>query len=210
MHMVKIVVIVGLVSLSSCSTLRGLRGGAPGGEASVQQSEPVLEVSATAEESKAQLITLVQEHIDEVEVDSRNNQDRIVRKRPYFFKEYGQYSGSARDAEIEITETESRTAPFIADVVLDRTRFATRYHRTRDEARQDDSFLRDMGSETLTYELRNGRWTRVGGFFLAESTEEQVNGEWVPVQRVLQRTLETEEPEKGWFGRTVSRITGKN
>ena len=50
---------------------------------------------------------------------------------------------------------------------------------------------------------------RVRSFFLAETTEEQVNGEWVPVQRVLQRTFETDEPEQGWFGRTWSRITGK-
>ena len=210
MRLIHGLVIVGLVSLSSCATVRGWRGGDGDGGAVAPQAAAALDVAVTEAESTAQLVRLVDAHIEQATADSRNNQDRIIRKRPYFFKEYNEYPGTAADAEIELTATDSRTSPFIADVELDRLRYATRYHRNREDARLDRSFLRDTGTETLTYELRNGRWTRVGSFFLAESTEEQVNGEWVSVQRVLQRTVETEEPEQGWFGRTWSRVTGAN
>jgi len=209
MRLVKSLVIVGLVTLTSCATVRGWRGGSGADAAPVAQAETALDVTASEAESKAVLVKLVDAYIDEAVEDSRNNQDRIIRKRPYFFKEYNSYPGTAQDAEIELTPTDSRTAPYIADVKLDRVRYATRYHRSRDEARLDDSFLRDTGTETLNFELRNGRWTRVGSFFLAEATEEQVDGQWVTVPRVLQRTVPTEEPEQGWFSRGWSRIVGK-
>lgn len=209
MRLVNGLVIVGLISLSSCATVRGWRGGDDGASAA-PQAEAALDVAASEAESRAQLVALVDAYIDAANADSRDNEDRIIRKRPYFYKEYNSYPGRATDAEIELTETDSRTSPFIADVQLERIRYATRYHRSRDDARLDSSFLRDTGTETLTYELRNGRWTRVGSFFLAEATEEQVNGNWVPVQRVLQREVQTEEPEQGWFGRTWSRISGTN
>lgn len=211
MRLVNGLVIVGLISLSSCATVRGWRGGSGEGEgeSAAPQAEAALDVAASEAESKALLVQMVDGYMAEAAADSRNNQDRIIRKRPYFFKEYNEYPGSAKDAAIDLTATDSRTSPYIADVVLDRVRYATRYHRTRDEARLDDSFLRDTGKETLTYELRNGRWIRVGSFFNAEATEEQVDNQWVPVQRVLQRTVQTEEPEQGWFGKTWSRIVGK-
>lgn len=202
-------VILCLLSLSSCSTMRGLRGGDSGTVAKAQSGD-ALSVAASEAESKSALENVVDDYIAQAQADERNNQDRILRKRPYYFKEYSTYSGSASGADIDMTATDSRTSPYVADVRIDRVRFATRYHRTRDEARRDDNFLRDTGTETLTYELRNGRWTRVGSFFLADATEEQVNGQWVPVQRVLQREVQTEEPEQGWFGRTWTRITGKN
>lgn len=210
MRLVNGLVILGLLSLSSCATVRGWGGGSSGGDAPAAPAEgAALDVAATESESRARLVELVNEHIETAEADSRNNQDRIIRKRPYFYKEYNEYEGTAATAEIELTATDSRTSPYIADVALERIRYATRFHRERDQARLDDSFLRDTGTETLTYELRNGRWHRVGSFFLAEATEEQVNGEWVPVQRVLQRTVLTEEPEQGWFARTWNRIVGK-
>jgi hypothetical protein len=169
--------------------------------------EEALAVTATESESRAELLRQVQLHIDQTEAKGRGDEDR---KRPYFFKEYSDYAAGASDADVTLTETESRTSPYVADVKLDRTRYATRLHRSRDEARIDDSYLRDTGTETLTYELRNGRWVRVGSFFLSELTEEEVNGQWTLVQRVVERTVQAEEPQKGWFGRTMSAITGRD
>lgn len=203
-------VILGMLMLSSCATIRGWRGANEGDSGAVAPADTALDVSATEAESRERLLERVDAYIERAEADSRSNQQRVIRKRPYYFKEYNQYPGSARDAEIDLTATDSRTAPYVADVVLERVRYATRYHRSRDAARLDDNFFRDTGKETLTYELRNGRWTRVGSFFLAEATEEQVDGEWEPVQRVLQRTISTEDPERGWFGRFWSRIVGRN
>lgn len=193
--------------MSSCSTVRGWRGGGDSSPA-VQQSEAI-DVKASVSELESELLQLVKRHVNDVEADSASNQSRIIRKRPYYFKEYGNYVGPASADRVVLTETESRTAPYIADVTLDKVRYATRLHRSREEARLDTSFLRDTGVETLSYELRSGRWIRIGSFFLAEKTEEEVNGEWVAVQRTLQRTVTAEEPEKGWFAQTWSRVTGK-
>ncbi len=207
MHIAKGVSILGLVLLSSCASLRGGDKADAGSEPRVEEA---LAVTATESESRAELLRQVQLHIDQTETKGRGNEDRVIRKRPYFYKEYSDYAAGASDSDVTLTETDSRTSPYIADVKLDRTRYATRLHRSRDEARIDDSYLRDTGTETLTYELRNGRWVRVGSFFLSELTEEEVNGQWTPVQRVVERTVQAEEPQKGWFGRTMSAITGRD
>lgn len=206
MHIVKGVSIFGLILLSSCASLRGGGSDSP----KIAEAGEALAATSSESESRAELLRQVQLHIDQTGADGRGEQDRVIRKRPYFYKEYSEYAGAANDAEVTMTETESRTSPFIADVKLERTRYATRFHRSRDEARIDDTFLRDTGTETLTYELRNGRWVRVGSFFLSEGTEEQVNGSWAPVQREVERTVQAEEPRQGWFGRTMSLITGKS
>ncbi len=202
------VLVLALGLMSSCATVKGWRGGSAD-EPTVVQAENALETTATPAEMEAELLRLVKRHIEENEADSSNNQGRVIRKKPYYFKEYSNYPGTVKDAKVELTETESRTSPFVADVKLDKVRHATRLHRRREEARADDGFLRDTGVETLSYELRNGRWTRVGSFFLAETTEEKVNGDWVVVQRVIERTVVAEEPQPGWFGKAWSRVSGK-
>ncbi len=206
MHIVKGVMFFGLVMLSSCASFRGGSGADGSGTPQVAEA---LAVTSTEAESRAELLRQVQNHIDKTEGAGRNEEDRVIRKRPYFYKEYSDYATGADNAIITMTETESRTSPLVADVQLERVRYATRLHRGRNEARLDDDYLRDTGTETLTYELRNGRWTRVGSFFLSETTEERVNGAWVPVQRKVERTVQTEEDQQGWFGRTISAITGR-
>ena len=198
---------VALGLLSSCATVRGWRSDSDKGS-NVQTGE-ALEAAASRSELESELLRIVQVHVADVEANSSNNQSRIIKQRPYYFKEYSNYTNRASESDIVMTELESRTSPYVADVKMNKVRHATRLHRSRDEARLDDSFLRDTGVETLSYELRNGRWTRVGSFFLAEKTEEQVNGDWVTVRRMLQRTVVAEEPEKGWFGKTWSRVTGR-
>jgi len=193
--------------MSSCASVRGWGGGNDDTAPSMRQSE-ALDTKASASELEAELLQLVKRHMADVEADASNNQTRVIRKRPYYFKEYSNYQSVPTAEDVVLTETESRTAPFVADVKLEKVRYATRLHRSREEARTDSGFLRDSGVETLSYELRNGRWTRVGSFFLAEKTEEQVGGEWVAVQRMLQRTVAPQEPERGWFGRAWSRVTG--
>jgi len=84
-------------------------------------------------------------------------------------------------------------------------------HRKRGEAEQDANFLRDTGSETDTYELRNGKWVRVGSMFVATKSEENVNGEWLPVNETVKRTVAAEEQKArgGWFKRTWASVTGQ-
>lgn len=61
----------------------------------------------------------------------------------------------------------------------------------------------------MSYEYRNGRWTRLGSLFVADTSEEKVGGAWVPVTEEAERTVPAEEEKKGFFGRTLNFITGR-
>ena len=65
--------------------------------------------------------------------------------------------------------------------------------------------INTTGEETLTFEYRNGRWVRIGSLFVAEKTEENVNGEWVPLQEEVERTVAAEE-DAGFVTRTWRNI----
>lgn len=157
---------------------------------------------------EARLRRLVREGIEEAESASDSQRSELIYKRPYFFREYEVYPGE--DMDIEMRETDEKTAPLKADVTLDKQRFSTRLHRRKDEAETDFNWLRDTGTETITYELRNGRWTRLGSLFVAEKTEEQINGEWVPLEEEVRRTIAAEEVEAdSWWRRAWQRMTGR-
>lgn len=146
-----------------------------------------------------------------IEINARTLNEQKARlqyRAPYWFKEYAEYTGGSNDFEVQTSTTESRTAPMTASVEIDRLRFSTRLHRERKEAAADDNFLRDTGSESLSYEFRNGRWHLNGSTFVADKSEELVAGEWVPVEETQQRTV-AEEEKPGWFTRTWSTITGR-
>ena len=204
------VLVVALGLLSSCATVRKMTGGEKANDASTVTTTEALEPTATASEIESQLLRQVAQHIDATEADSANNQSKIIRKKPYYFKEYSDYQSKAEASDVSLSETESRTAPYVASVTLEKIRYATRLHRNREDARLDNGFMRGTGVETLSYEYRGGRWVYVGSFFQEEKTEEQVDGSWVGVQRANKPTLREEEPKKGWVGRTWSSITGGN
>ena len=142
----------------------------------------------------------------EVGESGEANKNTVIRKRPYYYKEYAAYPNEL-DADIEIIDQESRAVPYLANVTLDKTRFSTRLHRDSSEAESDDDFFRDTGTETITYEWRNGDWRRISSFFVADKTEELVNGQWVAVQEEPERTVLSEEPSENWFNRALDTLT---
>ncbi|MBP8130139.1 MAG: hypothetical protein KA184_11230 [Candidatus Hydrogenedentes bacterium] len=166
-----------------------------------------VEVTEASSEREEALNELVRHTIASAQRGQDEARGDIVFRRPYFFKEYSVYPDGADEFDADIRETESRTAPVVANVTLEKQRFATRLHRKRAEAAADENFLRDTGVETMTFEWRGGQWKRVGTLFVAEKTEEYVNGEWVPPQEEIQRTV-AEEERPGWWGRTWGKITG--
>lgn len=174
-----------------------------------QSPEDAVTVSSAAavDEREGELRQLVRRHIESAQRNQSEAQADLIHRRPYFYKEYGIYPNGAEDFEVDIQESESRSAPYLANVRIEKIRYATRFHRKRDEANSDSNFLRDTGVETVSYQWRGGAWKRVGALFVAEKTEENVNGEWVPPREEIKRTVEQEE-EKGWWGRTWSKITG--
>ena len=153
------------------------------------------------------LTRIVEQRISATQSERETNRNTLQRRRPYYYKEYEVYHQGAEDMRIEIREVDALSTPFRAEVSLAKQRFATRLHRERDAAATDNDFLRDTGKEQLTYELRNGRWMKVGSLFLSERTERNEGGEWVPVEERVERTVKTEEEAaEGWFARAWSKI----
>lgn len=124
---------------------------------------------------------------------------KVIFRKPHFYKEYSVYPNGEDDYTLELTERESRTTPLSAEVSVDKIRFATRLHSKKEDARLDETFIRGTGKETTSYELRNGKWRRLGSLFVAEKTEAFSDGEWRPFRDIPSRpVMEEEEPTRWW------------
>jgi hypothetical protein len=198
-----------LITLSIVGLLIVLAGAgcARSGKSSRQQvmTSPF---SSTEKEAEEQLRLMIREHIETNKSYTNAAQVPVIRRRPYYMKEYSVYFNGPDDFDIAFRELESKTRPLMAEVTIEKTRFSTRMHRKSARAREDHEFVRDIGVEKLVYELHNGRWTRIGAIFDARTTEEQVNGEWVPKREELER-VRPEDQRPGWFGRVWNKIRGE-
>lgn len=191
---------------AGCSTVSGWFGGG-GGSAPLppgSQGESLLS-GASIEECRQDLEKLVAAHVNEQLRQGNSSQPALIHKRPYYYREYVEYP-DPDNPRIIIRENDTKTRPLSAEVTLDKIRFSTQMHRSANNAREDGRFFRDTGVEKLNYELRNGRWRRVGSIYVAEKTEEFVNGSWVPREEEVSRVNPNEQP--GWFRRTWTKIFG--
>ncbi len=174
-----------------------------GGE---ERFTPTIEPAQASEDHEADLRRIMKRQMEEAARAGEGDRHAPIRRKPYFFKEYSRYTDPS-DISVVLQKTESKSRPYVADVTVAKERFSTRLHRKRGEALRDEAFIRDSGTESNTYELRNTRWVRVGGVFIAEKTEENINGEWVPLREEVRRTVAAEE-RKGWFRRQWNKLTG--
>jgi len=204
LFLVSAVVLLAFSSVS-CARVGGWMGRSPQPAETAGPQVAVQRLSG--EDPEAQLRRQVETEIAAHNQAAATDRNRVIRRRPFWLKEYAEFPAPTV-MQVEIQETESRSRPYLADVRVEKVRFATKMHRDRGAAQQDTHFFRDTGMETMTYEYRNGRWQRVGGLFVAERSEEMVNGQWVAVREPAQRAEAPEEP--GWFGRTWGRVVGRN
>jgi hypothetical protein len=164
-------------------------------------------LSASPQQAEERLQEIVRSHISANQQNAEPQKVPVVRRRPYYFKEYALYPDSPDDFTMDIREEDSRIRPMMAEVVINKIRFSTRMHRKRNEAEADHAFLRDTGVETLAFELRNGRWTRTGAIFETNATEELIDGVWMPRRDETERvTPGADQP--GWFMRLWNRVRG--
>lgn len=189
-------------------------GGVSCSHARPPQEAPATEAATatqpTAAHYEAELRDIIRKQIESAGRTADEGRAKLVYRRPYYLKEYDVFPDGPEKFELVVQEKESRSTPYVADVSVGKVRYATRLHRKRAEAEQDRSFLRDTGTDVMTYELRNGKWTEVGSMFVAQKSEENVNGEWLPVKETAKRTVAAEEEQaKGWFGRVWSKVTGR-
>ncbi|NLV44195.1 MAG: hypothetical protein GXY07_06825 [Candidatus Hydrogenedentes bacterium] len=165
------------------------------------------EFSATQEDAQERLREIISQQVASESQAGEGRVVPVIHRRPYYFKEYSVYPDGPEAFEIEFRENDSRTRPLIAEVKLNKVRYSTQMHRKEGRAAADNNFYRDSGEELLVYEWHNGRWTRTGAIFNAQTTEEQVNGQWVPHKEETVR-VNPEEEQRGWFGRMWERIRG--
>lgn len=160
---------------------------------------------ASPEEYEAQLRKLVEARIESAPTAENPGAARFISRNPYYFKEYTVYPEGTSAYGLDMHEKESRTSPYAAEVTLTAIRYSTRFERSREVARNDSKFYRATGRQTLSFELRNGKWRRRGSFYETDKNEEFVDGDWAPA-REAPPTVTSHEPERGWFGRAWDRV----
>jgi len=196
----------GLLAVTMAVVLSACFGGGRG----LVQDDPSAEAvsGASREEAETALRGLVGKHLRAEASRGASGSPDLVRRRPYYFREYVAYPDGAESMEIVLRDNDSRIRPLSGEVRVAKVRHSTRMHRSRGEAEEDANFFRDTGTEILNYELRNGRWRRVGSLFVADKTEEFLNGEWVARREEEKRVAPEAQPV--WFSRTLSKITGRD
>ena len=172
----------------------------------LSQADGAVREALSPEEREAVLLERVRARIEAAHETQDESRREVRYQRPFYFREYAEYPEGIEAVTTEIEPTDSRITPYTATVEVSRTRFSTRMHRSAEAARQDSNFFRSIGAERLSYELRNNRWVKTGSLFVAERTEEYVDGQWRPVQEVAARSPEPEPP--GWLRRTWNTIVG--
>jgi len=194
---------------SSCAHLPFMGDRSESTDSPMEDSPAEVSEVVSVDDEEAALIRMATNTVDRANAGHDAARSELIRRNPYFFKQYEYYPDGTTYMEVSIRETESRTAPKIGDVQLRKQRFVTQLHRKKDEARSDEDFLRDTGDEILTYELRNGKWKRVSSLFVAESVERNVDGVWMPVVEVEGADDSGEDEDLGWFGRVWANVVGR-
>ncbi len=190
------------VTLVSCQHFR--RGGPVPEE--LTQADGAVRQPLSPDELESALLERVRTHIEAAHEAQEERRRQVRYQRPFYFREYAEYPEGVGGVTTRIEPTDSRITPYTATVEIPRTRFSTRMYRSAEAARQDSNFFRSLGVERHSYELRNNRWVKTGRLFVAERTEEYVDGQWRPVQEVAARSPEPEPP--GWLRRTWNTIVG--
>lgn len=160
----------------------------------------------TLDDYKQQLREIIRAEIAETRRDADVSDADLHNYKPYYFKAFEDYPAGPDSFEIEFIEQDSKTAPLVANVTIPKLRFTTDVQRDRTEARVDDDFKRQRGLETISFELRNGRWHRLASLFVATDVSTMSGGEWVPLEEEPRDEFDRFEDRPGWFRRTLDRL----
>ena len=176
----------------------------PGSAASPQPAEEVLRA-----EYEAKLQKIARRYVESGHRNQERDRGSIAKRKPYYMKRYSVYDEIPEVLDLEVREKDSRTRPYSGELRIAKQRFYTKMHRRRKEAREDEHFYRDTGEEVVSFEMRNGRWRCVGSLFVAQTSEENVNGEWLP-REVEVRGTYAGEPSNHWVKRVFRKVFRRN
>ena len=151
-----------IISLPACSIFRFGKG--------VPAPLPAsIEVIGTDYEDK--LRSLVNDSLTKSQRYDSAGSARLTFRRPYFYKEYVAYPDGVDNYSLDIRASESLTTPYTAQIRLKKQRYVTKFQKKREPTRRDTTFYESIGFETLSYELRHGRWREVGTLYVAQETD---------------------------------------
>lgn len=187
-------------------------GGCAGGNKTVVSSVSDTKVEHSLESLDELLRTHMKSEINKNA--SHNSPDSAVfnSQKQSYFKEYYSYPDADEFVVVQVQPRDSRTIPYHGTIKIAKIRYATKIHAQRDTARRDETYQKDSGFETISFEWRNGAWYRRGGLFVAVTSEKEVDGAWVVETNNKPRTenyRDEEAPdlvEKGFFGRMSDRV----
>jgi hypothetical protein len=117
------------------------------------------------------LRTLVDDSLTKLQRHDSAENARMTFRKPYFYREYVAYPDGVDDYSLDIRASESLTTPYTAQIRLKKQRYVTKFERKREVTHRDTVFYESTGHETLSYELRHGRWREVGTLYVAEETD---------------------------------------
>lgn len=204
-----LVVLVGAMAatMSSCAAWKSVKNFHFGfGKKSAKEAPAVETVAVpSVTDREAELRKAAQR---DIETASSGSHEQVLFRRPYYLKEYSVYADPGT-LDVALRENDSRSQPLAAEVKISKERYFTKMRKERREVRDDKDFFRDSGVETATYMLRNGRWRRTGSVFVAEKTEMNRDGQWLPVDETTEVQTPKEENRPGWFKRQWRWLTGK-
>ncbi|MFP6582292.1 MAG: hypothetical protein VCD00_07020 [Candidatus Hydrogenedentota bacterium] len=126
----------------------------------------------------------------------------LVFRRPYYYREYVNYSDGVEEYDVETIASDSRITPYTAQVRLNKERFTTRFDKKKDRARSNSNFYASRGHETRSYELRHGRWRETGTLFIAEETDDTLKRDTPEFDEVLLGGGASDE-SKGFWNRLL-------
>ncbi len=173
------------------------------------KTDNVVAAAEPAADHEAELRKMATREINENKGSKEQAEQRIIRRRPYYLREYSVYP-TPEKLDVTLHETESRSQPMAAEVRVAKERYFTQMHRDHKVAENDLAFLRNIGTETISYELRSGHWRRTGSVFVAENTESEKGGKWSTVDEKAETQVPKTDKKPGWFSRTWHRVMGKD
>ncbi len=120
---------------------------------------------------EAQLRALVDRRLTGSSKSNSANNAQLHYRKPFHYKEYVEYPDGLAAYTVEISKTEYKGTPYVAKVRLAKKRYVTALEKKKSDARKDQEFFYSSGTQTLSYEMRHGKWLETGSVFVAQESQ---------------------------------------
>jgi hypothetical protein len=148
--------------LSGCALFGGGKS-----DSKVMTSEMVADQS----QHEVQLRALVDRRLTESSTSNSANNAQLLYRKPFYYREYVEYPDDIDSYLVEISKTEYKGTPYVAKVRLAKKRYVTALEKKKPKARKDSEFFYSTGMQTLSYEMRHGKWLETGSVFVAQESQ---------------------------------------